>query len=151
MAPEVIKAARTSSKPESRTLSNGHPIRSPAPRPVFLNLTQIQIPVGALTSIAHRVTGIVLALGFPFCLYALQLSLASAKSYEQLRGMAGSEWFKVALIAFIWALSHHLLAGLRHLLMDIGIGSHLADARRSAWAANVGGVVMAALAAGVVL
>lgn len=57
----------------------------------------------------------------------------------------------MALVAFIWALSHHLLAGVRHLLMDIGIGSHLVEACRSAWGVNIGGAVMALVAAGVVL
>lgn len=35
-------------------------------RPVFFNLTQIQLPVGAVTSITHRITGILLAVGIPF-------------------------------------------------------------------------------------
>ena len=118
---------------------------------MFFKLTQIQMPVGALTSIAHRITGVVLAIGIPFCFYALHLSLDSAQSYERLTRMANTGLFKAALIVFIWALSHHLLAGMRHLLMDIGIGSHLASARRSAWGVNVGGVAMALLVAGVVL
>lgn len=125
--------------------------RQPPARPVFFNLTQIQMPVGAITSITHRVTGVVLALGLPFFLYALNLSLDSAQSYERLARIAGTGLFKVALVAFIWALSHHLLAGIRHLLMDIGIGSHLPDARRSAWSVNIGGAVMALVAVGVVL
>jgi succinate dehydrogenase / fumarate reductase cytochrome b subunit len=125
--------------------------RRSASRPVFFNLTQIQLPVGALTSIAHRVTGVVLAIGIPFGFYGLQLSLASAKSYERLMLIANTGLFKVFLVLFIWALSHHLLAGVRHLLMDIGVGSHLAAARRSAWSVNIGGVALAFLAAGVVL
>lgn len=120
-------------------------------RPVFFNLTQIQMPVGALTSITHRVTGIVLALGIPFGCYALHLSLASAQSFAHLMWIANSGWFKASLILFVWALSHHLLAGVRHLMMDIGVGSHLFSARRSAWSVNVGGVVMALLAARAVL
>ena len=125
--------------------------RRTVPRPVFFNLTRIQMPVGALTSITHRVTGIVLALGIPFGFYALHLSLDSVQSYDRLTRMANTGLFKAALILFIWALSHHLLAGLRHLLMDIGVGSHLAAARRSAWSVNIGGVAVALLAAGVVL
>ncbi len=125
--------------------------REPPPRPVFFKLTQIQMPVGALTSIAHRVTGMLLAVGIPFCLYALHLSLDGVQSYGRLTRMANSGWFKVALVACIWALSHHLLAGVRHLLMDIDIGSHLADARRSAWIVNVSGVAVALVAAGLVL
>lgn len=120
-------------------------------RPVFFNLTQIQMPVGAITSIAHRITGVLLALGLPFSLYVLHLSLDSAQSYERLTWIAGTVLFKVALVAFVWALSHHLLAGVRHLLMDVDIGSHLAEARRSAWVVNIGGAVMALVAAGVVL
>ncbi len=38
-------------------------------RPVFLNLMQIQMTVGALTSIGHRLTGALLAAGVPFSLY----------------------------------------------------------------------------------
>ena len=120
-------------------------------RPVFFNLTRIQMPVGAITSIAHRVTGVVLALGLPFFLYVLYLSLDSAQSYERLTRIVGTGLFKVAMVAFIWALSHHLLAGVRHLLMDIGIGSHLVGARRSAWGVNIGGALIALVAAGVVL
>ena len=41
------------------------------PRPAFFNLVQIQMPVGALTSITHRVTGILLALGIPYGVYLL--------------------------------------------------------------------------------
>ena len=126
-------------------------IRGRPSRPVFFNLTRIQMPVGALTSIMHRVTGIVLALGIPFGFYALQLSLDSAQSYEHLMRIADTGLFKAALVLFVWALSHHLLAGVRHLLMDVGVGSHLANARRSAWSVNVGGIAMALLAAGVVL
>ncbi len=121
------------------------------PRPVFFNLTQIQMPVGALTSITHRVTGVVLAVGLPFGFYALHLSLASVQSYERLTRMANTGLFKAALILFTWALSHHLLAGVRHLLMDIGVGSHLAAARRSAWSVNVGAFLIALLATRVVL
>jgi len=44
-----------------------------------------------------------------------------------------------------------LLAGIRHLLSDIDIGSHLPAARRSGWIVNLGGVAVALLAAGVLL
>jgi succinate dehydrogenase / fumarate reductase cytochrome b subunit len=50
------------------------------PRPVFFNLTQIQMPVGALTSIAHRITGLLLAVGIPYGVYLLDLSLQSPQS-----------------------------------------------------------------------
>jgi succinate dehydrogenase / fumarate reductase cytochrome b subunit len=48
-------------------------------------------------------------------------------------------------------LAHHSLAGIRHLLSDVDVGSQLHAARRSAWIVNVGAVVVALLAAGVLL
>ncbi|MEO8346151.1 MAG: succinate dehydrogenase, cytochrome b556 subunit [Betaproteobacteria bacterium] len=120
-------------------------------RSVFFNLTQIQMPVGALTSITHRVTGVLLALGIPFGIYVLALSLESSQSYAQLVRVCDTWMFKVVAIVFIWALAHHLLAGTRHLLMDVDVGSLLPAARRSAWMVNLGGVAVALLAAGAVL
>ena len=120
-------------------------------RPVFFNLMQIQMPVGALTSITHRVTGILLALGIPFGIYLLDLSLQGPQSYAQVISLFGKLTFQGAAIILIWALAHHLLAGIRHLLGDIDVGSQLPAARRSAWIVNLGGVAVALLAAGVLL
>ncbi len=83
------------------------------PRPVFFNLVQIQMPVGALTSITHRATGIVLAVGIPYTIYLLDLSLQSPQSFAQLTGLFHQWLFKIAAVVFIWALAHHLLAGTR--------------------------------------
>ena len=88
-------------------------------RPVFLNLTQIQMPVGSLTSITHRVSGILLALGIPFSIYLLDLSSESSQSYAQLSRLFDTWVFKAAPIVFIWALAHHLLAGTRHVLIAV--------------------------------
>ncbi|HSN39915.1 MAG TPA: succinate dehydrogenase, cytochrome b556 subunit [Burkholderiales bacterium] len=120
-------------------------------RPVFFNLTQIQMPVGALTSITHRVTGILLALGIPFSIYLLDLSLQSPQSYAQVISLFDRLAFRGAAIVLIWALAHHSLAGIRHLLSDIDVGSQLPAARRSAWIVNLGGVAVALLAAGALL
>jgi succinate dehydrogenase / fumarate reductase cytochrome b subunit len=106
------------------------------------------MPVGALTSITHRVTGIIFVLGTPLCIYILDLSLESQESYELLASQLDRPVFKAIAILFIWALAHHLLAGIRHLLSDIDIGSLPPTARRSAWIVSVSGIVVALLAAG---
>ncbi len=109
------------------------------------------MPVGALTSIAHRVTGICLALSIPAVVYFLDLSLQSPQGYAQVVGWFDHLVVRIGLILLIWALAHHLLAGIRHLLMDIDAGSQLRVARRSALLVNIGGIVVALLAAGVIL
>jgi succinate dehydrogenase / fumarate reductase, cytochrome b subunit len=120
-------------------------------RPVFFNLAKIQMPVGALTSITHRVTGMLLAFGVPFCIYVLDLSLRGPLGYAQAIAMLDKAPVKGVMIVLAWALAHHLLAGIRHLLSDIDIGSQLPAARRSAWVVNAGGIAMALLAATVLL
>jgi succinate dehydrogenase / fumarate reductase, cytochrome b subunit len=117
-------------------------------RPVFFNLMQIQMPVGALTSITHRVTGVFLAISVPFGIYLLDLSLQGPQSYAQVTSLFDEWIFRAAAIVFVWVLTHHLLAGIRHLLSDIDIGSQLPAARRSAWAVNLGGIAVALLALG---
>lgn len=120
-------------------------------RPTFFNLLQIQMPVGALTSIAHRITGMLLAVGIPFGIYVLDVSLEGPHGYAHVIAMVGDWPGKGVLIVLAWVLAHHLLAGIRHLLSDVDIGSQLPAARRSAWVVNVGGVAVALFAAGLLL
>jgi len=120
-------------------------------RPVFFNLLQIQMPVGALTSITHRVTGIFLALSIPISIYVLDLSLQGPQGYAQVIVWFDKFAFRVTAIILVWALTHHLLAGVRHLLSDIDVGSKLSAARCSAWIVNLGSVIVALFAAGVLL
>ena len=124
---------------------------SPKPRPVFFNLAEIQLPVGALTSITHRITGVLLALGVPLVIYLLDMSLQGPLGFDQVRVVLDHLPVKGALIVLTWALAHHMLAGVRHLLSDIDIGSQLPASRRSAWLTNIGGFVVALLAAGALL
>ena len=119
------------------------------PRPVFLDLTQIQMPVGALTSIGHRIGGVVLAASAPLAVYLLGLSLRDDAGFAQVAALFTRTPVKVAVVVVVWALAHHLLGGERHLLTDFDIGSPLRVARRSAWFVNLAGVAVALLAAGV--
>lgn len=120
-------------------------------RPVFLNLTQIRMPVGALTSIGHRVAGILLAAGVPVGVLLLDRSLQNEQGFADVSGLLGHGAVKVAIVLVVWALAHHVLAGVRHLLSDFNVGSPLRRARRSAWFVNLGGVAVALFAAGALL
>jgi succinate dehydrogenase / fumarate reductase cytochrome b subunit len=120
-------------------------------RPIFFNLLQIQMPVGALTSILHRITGLLLTASVPIGIFSLDLSLRHPSSYAWLIQQLDKWPVKVLAILFIWALTHHLFAGVRHLLSDIDIGSRLPAARRSAWTVNICGIAVALLAAVAIL
>ena len=118
-------------------------------RPVFLNLMQIQMPVGALTSIGHRISGVVLAVSVPVAVYLFALSLRDEAGFAWVTALFGKFAFKAAAIFAVWAFAHHVLGGVRHLLTDFDIGSPLRVARRSAWFVNLVGVAVTLLAAGV--
>jgi len=102
-------------------------------RPKFLNLLQISLPITGVVSIAHRISGVVLVFAIPLMIYALQLSLASRQSFEQLAQVLDAPAGKVVFVLVVWALMYHLVAGLRFLLLDVHIGINLAAARRNAW------------------
>lgn len=117
-------------------------------RPVFLNLTKIRMPVGAWTSIGHRISGVVLAAGVPAAVYLLGMSLRDERGFATVMALSGHFAIKLAAVLVAWALAHHLLAGLRHLLSDFDIGSPLRVARRSAWLVNLASIAVLLLVAG---
>ncbi len=119
-------------------------------RPVFLNLTQIAMPVGALTSIGHRVSGVILAAAVPASIYLFALALRDEAGFARVTALSEHFAFKATAVIAVWALAHHFLGGVRHLLSDFDIGSPLRSARKSAWFVNLAGVAVALLAVVVV-
>ena len=103
-------------------------------RPLWFNLSPLNLPVPGLSSIFHRVSGILLFLGLIGFLYLLDLSLASESGYAQAGDLLRHPVMKLLVIASIWALLHHMCAGIRHLFLDIDVGVSLHAARRSAFA-----------------
>jgi len=89
-----------------------------SPRPVFLKLSQIRLPVMALVSVLHRVAGVMLAIATPLVIYSLSMSLASADSYQRLGQNLDQAGIKLLAVVVFWALGHHVFAGLRLLLID---------------------------------
>ena len=55
-------------------------------RPVNLDLSTIQFPLPALTSIAHRITGVILFIGLIFGFWALDASLSSPEGFAAVSG-----------------------------------------------------------------
>jgi succinate dehydrogenase / fumarate reductase cytochrome b subunit len=110
---------------------------APIDGPKYLNLFQIQMPVGAVLSIAHRVSGAVLFLSLPLLVYLLDLSLQGPAGFDQAGRWLDSPPVQVLSLLLVWSLSHHLLAGIRHLMLDLHIGVEKAAARRTAWISNL--------------
>ena len=106
-------------------------------RPKHLNLFQIRQPVPAVVSILHRISGAALFLFLWLFLSALDRSLVSAESYENLRAALGHPLAKLLALGFLWAFLHHTFAGVRHLGLDLRFGIDLPHARATAYAVLV--------------
>ena len=101
-------------------------------RPVNLDLSSLKYPPMAIVSILHRISGLVLFLLLPMMLYFLSLSLRSAASFDDLQTILACAYTKLLLWVFSSALIYHVMAGIRHMLMDLGWGEQLVTGRRSA-------------------
>ncbi len=102
-------------------------------RPVFLNLFRIRLPIGGIVSILHRITGVLLVLSIPIMLYLLQQSLRDAATYAGLVAAFRSPGAKLLTPLALALLAQHFFSGVRHLLLDIDIGTGKGAARRLAW------------------
>ena len=119
----------------------------PTNRPKNLNLFTIKLPINAVVSILHRVSGIGLFLSIPLILWALQSLVHSEASYAALTFWLNTWLVKLVLIGLAWALFHHFFAGIRHLLQDIHWMTSLNNTRLSSrillWLVGISTVIFA--------
>ena len=85
----------------------------------------------AIVSGMHRMSGAVLFLFIPLLLWLWQESLISAQAFAAFKIVVSQPWMKIVLLGLLWAYLHHLCAGIRHLALDLDIGTELAAARAS--------------------
>lgn len=109
-------------------------------RPIYLDLLRIRLPLPGLISFAHRVSGVVLFFSIPYFLDVLERSVSGAYGFSMVRQQLRSLWFVPFIFITVWSLCHHLLAGIRFLLMDLDIGLGKGQSRLSA--AWVGGAAI---------
>jgi len=95
-------------------------------RPVYLGTDAfLGLPITAMTSISHRISGVVIFAAIPILLFMLSMSLDSKASFMELKYLMSGFFAKLVLWAIVSAFTFHTLAGFRHLLMDMGIGESL--------------------------
>ena len=102
-------------------------------RPVNLDISTIKFPLAAITSITHRITGVILLIGFGFLLYLLQLSLESETGFVLVQELLSGLIVKLLTWAVIACLIYHFIAGCKHLLLDLGIGETNEGAQIGSW------------------
>lgn len=101
-------------------------------RPVNLDLTSIRFPVMAITSIMHRISGVGLFILMPYMLYLFGNSLKNAGTYQDISQYMQNPLPRLAILLFSIGMVYHLIAGIRHMIMDLGFGESLEAGERSA-------------------
>lgn len=114
-------------------------------RPVNLDLTTINLPITGFVSFFHRMTGIFLFAGMAALLWMLDSSLDSQESFAAVRDASANPICKLILWAVLAGLAYHMVAGIRHLIMDFGIGESLKGGQIGAKIALVTAIILIAL------
>ena len=92
----------------------------------FSDLPSYRMPLAALVSVMHRISGMILFLLLPFIIWMFDTSVSSEISFAQFTAAFNNQlgfmpgWtMKLVALLLTWAYLHHFIAGLRHLTMDI--------------------------------
>ena len=103
-------------------------------RPVYIDLRKINLPVSALISITHRLSGMyVFFITLPLMLALIYFSTESEDSFNDLSLFLKDYEFVLGLIVLSFCiLWYHILSGVRHLIMDAHIGESLIASKYSA-------------------
>ena len=92
----------------------------------FTDLPTYRLPPAGWVSILHRVSGALMFLLLPFIIWMFDMSVSSEISFAKFKfafnvglGFVPGWFMKLLALALIWAYLHHLIAGIRHLYMDV--------------------------------
>ena len=110
--------------------------------PLSPHLQIYRLPLTALLSITHRITGVLLALGSMLLVWILAAAANSSEYYEAMVPHLQAWYGQIFVLGFIFALYLHFCNGVRHLFWDVGYGFELDTADLTAKLAIAVAVIM---------
>ena len=102
-------------------------------RPLSPHLQIYRLPLLAILSITHRITGVALSVGTLLLVYWLGSAAYGPDAYAQALTIIGSPIGLVALFGWTAALYYHAANGIRHLFWDTGKNFELPKAYNSGY------------------
>jgi len=112
------------------------------PRPLSPHLSIYRLPMTGVMSFAHRVSGAALYVGVLLLAWFLIAASAEASTFAVFSGFVSSFIGQVILFVVTWALFHHLVGGIRHIIWDAGYGLDKPLRDQMAWATLIGGFAL---------
>ena len=116
-----------------------------AERPLSPHLQIYRPMLTMMMSIAHRLSGAALAIGFLLLAWWLVAIAVGPEPYATVSHFFGSIAGRMLLFLFSWALIHHMLGGIRHLIWDTGHGLDRTSIEIFAWATIIGSTTLTVL------
>ncbi|MGE0750638.1 MAG: succinate dehydrogenase, cytochrome b556 subunit [Variibacter sp.] len=109
-------------------------------RPLSPHLSIYRPMLTMMMSIVHRITGAGLYFAVVLLVWWLLAAAAGPNAYATFQAAAGSWIGKLVLLLTTWALLHHALGGIRHLIWDLGYGFGPAEREWLARATLIGSI-----------
>ncbi|MDF1778077.1 MAG: succinate dehydrogenase, cytochrome b556 subunit [Rhizobiaceae bacterium] len=109
-------------------------------RPLSPHLSIYKLTPTMMMSIVHRITGGALYFGTLLVAWWLIAAAAGPAYFEFANGIFGSIIGRLVLFGYTWALLHHMLGGLRHLVWDTGHGLDKHVSTKMAWLVLAGSI-----------
>ena len=91
-------------------------------RPLSPHLGIYRPMLTMMMSIVHRITGAALFFGTLLLTWWLLAAASGPTAYAKVQAFTGSIFGMLILFGYTWALIHHMLGGIRHLIWDTGRG-----------------------------
>ena len=95
------------------------------PRPLSPHLQIYRLPLPALMSISHRLSGVVLSTGTIFVAVWLMMLAAGETSFALAQSVVSHPVCQLVLFGYSVALFYHACNGVRHLFWDAVIGVNI--------------------------
>lgn len=111
-------------------------------RPLSPHLQVYRLPLTAVLSITHRLTGLVNVLGAVLLVFTLFAVAAGPEAYAAAHAVIDSWFGRIVLFGFTLALYFHLCNGVRHLFWDMGYGFELETVDKTAVSALICALVL---------
>lgn len=120
-------------------------------RPISPHLSIYRLIPTMLMSIVHRITGAALYFGALLVAWWLVAASTSPDAFAVAESVMGSWFGLLVLFGFTWALYHHMLGGVRHLIWDTGYGLEKEMSTKLAWATLAGSILLTVLTWAIIL
>ena len=114
-------------------------------RPLSPHLQIYRPMLTMMMSIVHRITGGALYFGVLLLVWWLTAAAAGPNAYAVLQWFMETWFGRLILFGYTWALIHHMLGGMRHLIWDMGYGFGANEREWLAAATLVGSIVFTIL------